>query len=85
MWCPGKCFLMLFGCPRQNINHSPDNLKVIYIRPFVFYARISHQFMTSELKNVEKLVEQTIQAFEPCELGLGNMYIHVQICDLHSW
>ena len=58
MWWPGKCFLMLFGCPRQNINHSPDNLKVIYIRPFVFYARISHQFMTSELENVEKLVEQ---------------------------
>ena len=45
---------MLFGCPRQNINHSPENLKVIYIMPFVFYARINYQFKTSELKIVEK-------------------------------
>ena len=29
MYWPGKIFLMLFGCPRQNINHSSENLKVI--------------------------------------------------------
>ena len=29
---------MLFGCPRQNINHSSENLKVIYIKCSMFYA-----------------------------------------------
>ena len=29
---------------------------------FLFYARINYQFKTRELKNVEKLVEQTVQA-----------------------
>ena len=27
-------FLVLFGCPRQKINHSSENLKVIYIKRF---------------------------------------------------
>ena len=27
--------LMLFGCPRQNINHSSERLKVIYIKCFL--------------------------------------------------
>ena len=48
---------MLFGCPRQNINDSSEKLKVICIKRFVFYAIINYQFRTSELKNVEKLVE----------------------------
>ena len=51
MWWPGKCFLVLFGCPRQNINHSSENLKVIYIKCSMFYALINYQFKTSELKN----------------------------------
>jgi len=55
---------MLFGCPRQNINHSSENLKVIYIKRSLFYARIYYQFKTSELKNVEKLVKQTVQALK---------------------
>ena len=63
MW-PGKCFLMLFGCLRQNINHSSENLRVIYIKCSVFYAIINYQFQTSELKNVEKLVKQTVQALK---------------------
>ena len=29
-----KCFLMLFGCLRQRINHSSEKLKVIYIKRF---------------------------------------------------
>ena len=45
---------------------------MIYITRFVFYARINYQFKTSELKNVEKLVEQTVEAFlcfsKTCEL-----------------
>ena len=51
LW-PGKCFLMLFGFPRQNIYHSSEMLKVIYIKCSMFYARIYYQFKTSELKGV---------------------------------
>ena len=53
---------MLFGCPRQNINHSSEKLKVIYTKCSMLYAVINYQFKTSELKNVEKLVKQTVQA-----------------------
>ena len=57
---------MLFGCPRQNINHSSENLKVIYIKYSMFYAIINliNQFETSGLKNVEKLAKQTVQALK---------------------
>ena len=48
MHWPGKNILMLFGCPRQNINHSSENLKVIYIKWSMSYALINHQFKTSE-------------------------------------
>ena len=57
---------MLFGCRRQNRNHSSENLKVIYIKCYMFYAIINYQFKTSELKNVEKLVKQTVQALKSC-------------------
>ena len=60
-----KVFFDASGCPRQNINHSSENLKVIYIKCSMFYAIINHQFKTSELKNVEKLVKQTVQALKP--------------------
>ena len=30
----------------------------------MFYAKINYQFKTSELKNVEKLVKQTVQALK---------------------
>ena len=60
-----KVFLMLFGCARQNINHSSENLKVIYIKLSLFYAIIIiHE--TSELKNVEKVVKQVLQALKSC-------------------
>ena len=49
---------------RQNMNHSSQNLKVIYTKCSMFYAKINHQFKTSELKNVEKLVKQTVQALK---------------------
>ena len=58
-------FLMPFGSPRQNMNHSSENLKVIYTKCSMFYAIINYQFKTSELKNVEKLVKQTVQALKP--------------------
>ena len=46
----------------QNINHSSENSKVIYIGRSLFYAIINYQFKTSELENVEKLVKQKGQA-----------------------
>ena len=52
---------MLFASPRQNINHSPEKGKVTYMKWLLFYALINCQFKTSELKNLEKLVEQTVQ------------------------
>jgi len=39
---------------------------VIYIKFFVDYARINYQFETRELKNIEKLVEETVQAEKYC-------------------
>ena len=56
---------MVFGCPRQNMNHSSENVKVNYTKCSMFYVRINYQFNTSELKNVEKLVKQTVQASKP--------------------
>ena len=37
---------------------------MIYAKRVLFYARINYQFKTSELQNVEKLGEQTFQAFK---------------------
>ena len=67
LWiCSGleSIFLMLFGCPRQDMNHSSENLKVIYTNCSMFYAIINYQFNTSELKNEEKMVKQTVQALK---------------------
>ena len=45
---------------KQNINHSSEKLMVIYIRHFLFYARINYQCKTSELKNVEELLSKQV-------------------------
>ena len=74
---------MLFGCLRQNRNHSAENLKVIYIKCSMCYAIINYQFKTSELKNVEKLVKQTVQALKSYYNRLG-MCIFVQSMKLYS-
>ena len=47
------------------MNHSSENLKVIYTKCSMFYAIINYQFKTSELKNVQKMVKQTDQALKP--------------------
>ena len=57
---------MRFGCPRQNINRSSENLMVIYINCYMFYAITNYQSTTSQLKNVENLVKQTVQAVKSC-------------------
>ena len=56
--------MMHFACPRLKMNHSSENLKVIYTKWSMFYSIIKYQFKTSELKNVEKLVKQTVQALK---------------------
>ena len=45
------------------------------------YAIIKHQFKTCKLKNVEKLVKQTVQAFKSYENRLG-MWIFVISCKI---
>ena len=55
---------MLFGCVRQNINHSSENLKVIYVKCAMFYAASNYQLKASEVTNVEKLVKQTVQGLK---------------------
>ena len=50
-----------FWLSKTNINHGSENLKVIYLKCTI----INYQFKTSELKNVEKLVKQTVQALKP--------------------
>ena len=49
---------------------------VIYIRRFLFYARINYQCKTSELKNVEKLLSKQVLL----ELT-GNVYF-CSICEI---
>ena len=41
-----------------NINHSSENLNVVDIKCFMFYAIIKYKVKTSKLKNVEKLTGQ---------------------------
>ena len=51
----------------------------------MFYAIINYQFKTRELKNVEKLVKQTVQALKPYYYynRLG-MYIFAESVKLYS-
>ena len=49
----------------------------------MFYAIISDQFKRSELKNVQKLVRQTVQALEPYKNRL-EVCIFVQSVKLYS-
>ena len=48
----------------------------------LLYAIINYQFKTSELKNLEKLVKQTVQALEPYKNRL-EIYIFVQSVKLY--
>ena len=68
---------------QDNINHSLENLKVIYIKYSMFYAIINYQFKTSELKNVEKLVKQTVQTLKSYQNRLG-MCFFLQFVKLYS-
>ena len=62
-----KVFLhCFFGYPRQNINHSSEKVKVNLHKVFFVFTKINSQFKGSELKSVEKLLEQTVQAFKSC-------------------
>ena len=41
----------------------------------MFYAIINYQFTTSELKNVEKLAKQTVQAFRWLDTVFQGQYV----------
>ena len=58
---PLKEFFKAFWLSK--INHSSERLKVVYKMHFLFYAIINCQFETSELNNVEKLVQQTVKFY----------------------
>ena len=74
-----KVFFDAFWLSKTNINHGSENLKVIYIKCTI----INYQFKTSELKNVEKLVKQTVQALKPFQNRVG-MCIFVQSVKSYS-
>ena len=61
-----KVFFRAFLLVQDNINNSSEKLKVIYIRHLLFYAIINYRFKISELKNVEKLLEKTVEALKFC-------------------
>ena len=48
------------------INHTSEKLMVICMKRFCFmqYNVVNYQFKTRDLKNVEKLVEQAVQALK---------------------
>ena len=50
----------------------------------MFYSIINYQFKTSELKNVEKLVKQTVQALISLIKNRLGMCIFVQSLKLYS-
>ena len=78
---------MLFGCSRQNINHSSENLKVIYMGSCLLWVstaistnmsvdithskqdplhvhKVLYVLCNNQLKDVEELVKQTVQALK---------------------
>ena len=57
---------------------------MIHIKRFLLYTIINYEYKTSELKNVEKLAEQTVQALKSCWNGLGMCTTFVQSVKLHS-
>ena len=82
-----KEFFDAFWLSKTEINHSSENLKVIYIKCSMFYAIINYQFKTSELKNelknVKTWVKQTVQALKSYYDRLG-MCIFEQSVKLYS-
>ena len=50
----------------------------------MLYTIIDYEYKTSELKNVERLVEQTVQALKSCRNRLGMCTTFVQSVKLHS-
>ena len=52
---------------------------VIYVKCSMFYAIIKYQFKTSELKNVERLAKQTVQAVKSYLERTGNVHFSVKL------
>ena len=74
VWWPGKCLLMLFGCPRQNINHSSENLKVMYIKRSMFYAIVT----SSQVKLTSLRQGSPISHCLVSKGALRKLWLHVK-------
>ena len=65
-------FLMLCGCSRQNtlyksqLKEVKGDLHKVFFFCFCKNYNVNYKFETSELKSVEKLVEQIIHALKSC-------------------
>ena len=59
-----KAFFNAFWLSKAEYKSGQRIVKVIYIKCSLFHAIITYQFKTSELKKVEKLVKQTVQALK---------------------
>ena len=61
---------MICACPQQNTLYKSQLKEVKGDLHKVFFFNknynFNYQFKTNELKNVEKLVEQTVQALKSC-------------------
>ena len=57
------CFLVIQD---RIINRNSEKKKVNFHKVCFVFARINSQFKRSGLKSVEKLLEQTVQAFKSC-------------------
>ena len=89
-----KCFLMLFGCLRQRINHISEKLKVIYIKRFCSSEKlkviyIKHFCLMQEL--IINLRQVNRECGEANSSGLkvllawtGNLHF-LQSVKIHSW
>ena len=65
---------MLFGCLRQNTNHSSENLKVIYRKCLMSYTIINYQFNTGELK---KVASNSGKSYWDCKLPCIETHIEL--------
>ena len=73
--------MIRFGCPRQIIKRSSENLMVIHIKCYMFYAIINYQSMTSELKKCREVGEANSSSCKVLLDWTGNVYF-CTVCEI---
>ena len=58
-------WLLKTECKSQ-LREVNGDLHTVFFLLLLFYVIVNYQFKTSELKNGEKLVKQTVQALKSC-------------------